>query len=153
MSNASHWPDTETTEDRRRLFSSYVDGELSEDKQAAFERRLTQDAEFRREWEAYERMVTAVRGLSTDGADEVFVSDAQDALRRRSGGRFFGDAGADVESLAAFDNQTRLHEVAAAAMLALMLGAYLSFGPNSGELATADSPRLDIPPKSAERHR
>jgi anti-sigma factor RsiW len=151
MSTSSQWPETETTEDRRRLFSRYVDGELPEERQAAFERRLEQDDEFRREWQAYERMVTAVRGLSNEGADEAFVSDAQEALRRRSGGRFFGSGGADVESLAAFEPQTRLHEVAAAAMLALMLGAYLSFGPNSGELATADSPRLDIPPKSAER--
>ena len=151
MSTSSHWPDTETTEQRRRLFSSYVDGELPEERQAAFERRLEQDDEFRREWEAYERMVSAVRDLSSDGADEAFVSDAQEALRRRSGGRCFGAADADIESVASLNRQTRLHEVAAAAMLAVMLGAYLSFGPNSGELATADSPRLDIPPKSAER--
>jgi anti-sigma factor RsiW len=136
----------------QQLFSRYVDGDLSDEQRSTFEQRLEEDGEFRRDFKAYETMVTAVRDLPSEGADDAFVSDAQEALRRRSGGRFFGDAGADVEELAAFNSQTRLHEFAAAAMLALMLGAYLSFGPNSGELVTSDSPRLDIPPKSAERH-
>ena len=157
MTDTSDWPNPKTLqasgaddrERRHRLFSAYVDGALPEPVADTLEERLGKDPAFRGSFDSYAAMVDAVRRLPRSGGDEAFVSDVQDTLRRRSGGRFFGATDAHLSTLQA---QTRLHECAAAAMLALMLGAYLSFGPSNGDLSTEDSPRLDVPAQSAERH-
>ena len=154
MTESTNWPDPEQLRAtgqqdraaRRQLFSAYVDGELPEELSDALEHRLEADPAFEEAYRSYEAMIASLRELPSEGADEAFLSDVQDSLRRRSGGRFFG---ADISSMT---TQTRDHEPATAPMLAVMLGAYLSFGPNSGDLTTSDSPRLDVPPQSAERH-
>jgi anti-sigma factor RsiW len=160
MTESTNWPDPEqlrATEQqdraaRRQLFSAYVDGELPKDVSDALEQRVEADPAFEEAYRSYEAMITSLRDLPSQGADEAFLSDVQDSLRRRSGGRFFGAGSIGGSEISSFTSQTRVHELAAAAMLAVMLGAYLSFGPSTGDLTTSDSPRLDVPPQSAERH-
>jgi anti-sigma factor RsiW len=132
-------------DDRKALFNTYVDGEMSDDEVADFERRLDDDPDLRADYEEFESFVDDLQDLPCKSAPDGFADDVRDKIRRRSHGRFFAP-----------DNLTYARrppqELAAVAMLVIMASAYLAFGLSMDR--TLDGPaetRLEVPPSPTDR--
>ena len=99
------------------LFNAYLDGELTEAQRLAFERRLSEDVDLGRAFDAFTDVMGGLHGLPFEFAPDDFVHKVQSRMRARSQGRFFGE-----ELL----YRTRVpYEVLAIVMILVMCAAYL----------------------------
>ena len=131
--------------DREVLFNAYVDGDLSDEEAADFDRRLDEDPEFRRAYEEFAAFVDQVRSLPRLQAPDGFADRVKERIHTRSAGRFFGP---DI-----LRARTTPYELAAAAMILIMSSAYILMGiPADRGIGSAGQKRLEIPPKSAPAH-
>lgn len=84
-----------TSDEARELFSEAFDGELDDERRAAFEAALAADAELRDEWEGFREMLTETHALAmhdaAQGPTPDLLAGVQTRLRERSRGRFYRD--------------------------------------------------------------
>jgi anti-sigma factor RsiW len=71
-------------------FSDYHDGSLAADRRAAVDAHLQSCARCRTEYESFREAVAQVGLLGRAAAPRGFDHRVADAIRHRSGGRFFG---------------------------------------------------------------
>lgn len=137
--------DADDPESRDVLFGAYRDDELADEERRAFEARLEEDASLREAYEDYAHFVDEIADLPTRGPSGEFDVQVCERLRRRSGGRFFGEP-------TGYDTARRFDELAAVAMLAVMTSAYLVLGLSSDRgLESVEEPGLEVPADAPTR--
>ena len=126
--------------DREVLFNAYLDGELSEQEEEAFDQRLDEDPDFREAYGDFADVVGQVQNLPYGLAPDDFTDKVQERIRTRSNGRFFG------EQLLA--QQRTPYEAIAVVMLIVMSSTYIFMGipPDRGIGSEAEK-HLEIPPQ------
>ena len=128
-------------DERELLFNAYLDGELSEEREAQFDRRLENDPEFRRAYDEFAEIVGDVRNLPYEFAPDDFASKLQDRVRRRSRGGFFSNQ--------LLYHQRAPYEVVAVVMFIVMASAYLFFIiPPDRRIESSQEKQLEVPPYS-----
>lgn len=125
-------------DDREVLFNAYLDGELSEEREAEFDERLANDPEFREAYDDFAEVVDNVRNLPYEFAPDDFTDNVRDRIHRRSRGGFFSDH--------LLRHQRAPYEVVAVVMFIVMASAYLFFLiPSNRDIESTDENRLDVP--------
>lgn len=130
--------ETPELEERELLFNAYLDGELPEERERQFDRRLDEDPEFREAYGEFAEVVDGLRNLPYEFAPDEFSTKVRDRIRVRSRGGFFAEN--------PLHHQRAPYEAIAVVMILIMSSGYLLMGiPENPEFETAERDRLEIP--------
>jgi hypothetical protein len=114
-------------------FTDYLDGAMSADDRAAFEKTLAESAEARRAFEEFRHAVEAVSGLHKMAAPQHFEDGVEQRIHKRSAGRFFGRR--------AFGDRVPFELIAIVALAALVgVWPWVRYGGGGGAAGPTTSP-------------
>ncbi len=124
------------------LFNDFLEGDLSPEDHAAFERRLEDDEAFKKEYERFFSIVGGLRALPFTFAPDDFVGQVQTRIRKRSRGRFFTDNYLLTSRIP--------YEVVGLVMILVMLSAYFMMAsPHDKKMKDLNLvPKLQSPEKT-----
>jgi anti-sigma factor RsiW len=118
-SSEPEWGEEALVDERDLLFNAYFEDDLDPEDRLAFEERLDDDPEFRREFDSFSDMMSGLHELPFEFAPDDFVERVQTRVRTRSRGRFFN------EQPGALYRYRIPYEIIAIVMIIVMAGSYL----------------------------